>query len=559
MRAIRSKLDYVDTEYRVLAKLNGKTVGFIDKNLNGTYSYAFGRPKASYVSFNVDDLDTAKSRLEEHVFTGSSRRPLKSSKERILADLEDMDNEFAVVEYMKGFFDKNGRPELYDKFCDDVDTGYEKDGKLPAEVAAEYVEKIYNSRKPVKSALDTVKVTFANGDTIVTDYNADVGREEIARYYMGRYFDVGSYPRENMQKVVKVEFPNDIQSSRSIKSEYDSDYDYDAEELALYIENTSELYHGITHSAIENLKKKARKGEYDKNRAVDAWMYVADAGARMYDKELGSGRGSMTLFTKDERRKAAEKLARYYEDNVLEGIEGVQSAFKPITSANNYGWEVDSSDVPEALDLFVEYYGEETALEEIARAMDSDTLDENIEWIARHWGFAEELEGYDDAWDKYEYAKEVMGDSQLFNELTSAAGYDELAEDLAFIFRMYDFREWDKYDDDDEEIESSRRISSGKRTVDHKKPSREEIEKALDKRLAQEKVKFATDMYDDTVDYILSFWDEEDYIPKDADDAVSQWYNDTKKHFPQDLKKIASAAYRHWIRSKLIKSSRRIR
>jgi hypothetical protein len=78
MRIIRSKLDYVDTEYRVLAKLNGKTVGFIDKNLNGTYSYAFGRPKASYVAFNVDDLDTAKSRLEEHVFMGNSRRPIKS-------------------------------------------------------------------------------------------------------------------------------------------------------------------------------------------------------------------------------------------------------------------------------------------------------------------------------------------------------------------------------------------------------------------------------------------------------------------------------------------------
>lgn len=478
MRVIRSKLDYVDTEYRVLAKLNGKTVGFIDKNLNGTYSYAFGRPKASYVSFNVDDLDTAKSRLEEHVFMGNSRRPIKSEN----------------------------------KYGADIDRIYEKQ-------------------------LNRIKKLRTKG------YSDDeIDDDEIVRQ-----------TKEDMRNVGKIK-----SSRRPVKSGYEGD-DAEAEELALYIENTSELYHGITHSVIENLKKKARKGEYDKNRAVDAWMYVADAGARMYDKELGSGRGSMTLFTKDERRKAAEKLARYYEDNVLEGIEGVQSAFKPITSANNYGWEVDSSDVPEALDLFVEYYGEEIALEEIARAMDSDTLDENIEWIARHWGFAEELEGYDDAWDKYEYAKEVMGDSQLFNELTSAAGYDELAEDLAFIFRMYDFREWDKYDDDDEEIESSRRISSGKRTVDHKKPSREEIEKALDKKLAQQKVKFATDMYDDTVDYILSFWDEEDYIPKDADDAVAQWYNDTKKHFPQDLKKIASAAYRHWIRSKLIKSSRRIR
>lgn len=430
----------------------------------------------------LDDLDTAKSRLEEHLFMSNSRRPVKSGWV-FISSIGDA-----------SIFEEN------DKYL----------------------------------------VTLERGANIVEEYFDD---EASAR----------DFAKEIASAFTKS-------SRRPVKSEYDPDMNYDAEELALYIKNTSELYHGITHSVIENLKKKARKGVYDKERAVDAWMYVADAGAKMYDKELGSGRGSMTLFTKDERRKAAEELARYYEENVLEGLDNVQSAFKPIKSAVDGGWEVDSSDVPEALDLFVEYYGEEEALEAIAKAMSSDTLDENIEWIARHWGFAEELEGYDDSWDKYEYAKEVMGESQLFNELTSAAGYDELAEDLAYIFRMYDFREWDKYDDnDDEEIESSRRISSGKRTVDHKKPSREEIEKALDKKLAQQKVKFATDMYDDTVDYILSFWDEEDYIPKDADDAVSQWYNDTKKHFPQDLKKIASAAYRHWIRSKLIKSSRRIR
>lgn len=132
---------------------------------------------------------------------------------------------------------------------------------------------------------------------------------------------------------------------------------------------------------------------------------------------------------------------------------------RQILSAIDGGWEVDSSDVPEALDLFVEYFGEEDALEQIAQAMGSDTLEENIDWIAQQWGFAEDLEDIEDAWEKYETAKEIMGSSELFTELTKAAGYDELAEDLAFIFRMNDFREWDKYDNDDsgEEIESSRK------------------------------------------------------------------------------------------------------
>lgn len=56
--------------------------------------------------------------------------------------------------------------------------------------------------------LDTVRVTFENGDVITTDFNAAVSREEMAAYYMGRYFNIGVYPQENIQKAVKVEFPD---------------------------------------------------------------------------------------------------------------------------------------------------------------------------------------------------------------------------------------------------------------------------------------------------------------------------------------------------------------
>ena len=126
-----------------------------------------------------------------------------------------------------------------------------------------------------------------------------------------------------------------------------------------------------------------------------------------------------------------------------------------ITSANNYGWIVDSSEAMKALDMWIEAVGEENALEDIARALSTDDLKENIEWVARQWGFSEELEDIEDAWDKYEYAKEVMGVSELLTNLSQAIGYDELSEDMAYIFRMNDFREWksdyensDDYDED---------------------------------------------------------------------------------------------------------------
>ena len=133
---------------------------------------------------------------------------------------------------------------------------------------------------------------------------------------------------------------------------------------------------------------------------------------------------------------------------------------RTIKSAVDEGWVVKSSEVPEALDMFVEYFGEETAVDEIARSMGTDTLNDNLDWVIRQWGFAEDVVDMDNSWDKYEYAKEVMGVHELFENLTGAAGYDELAEDLAFIFRQYDFREWDERN----EIESSRKtVKSAKK------------------------------------------------------------------------------------------------
>jgi hypothetical protein len=443
MRVIRSKLDYVDTEYRVLAKLNGKTVGFIDKNLNGTYSYAFGRPKASYVSFNVDDLDTAKSRLEEHVFMGNSRRPIKSK------------NNIADINYYE--CPKCHEPQLYHGkngiVCYNCGTKVSEDDLDKLKIWVSPHSKIKSSRKPIKSGMtyDQVLDMFTSEGKPWDDYWSmqqdwtafvdSLERDGEVDYEEARWWDNPCTPKTFDEWVGRSnddeydeyyddgEWDDEIESSRKpVQSGYEGD-DAEAEELALYIKNTSELYHGITKSIIENLRKKARKGVYDKERAVDAWMYAADAGAKMYDKEFGSGRGSLTMFSKSSRRKAAEELARYYEENVLEGLDNVQSAFK---------------------------------------------------------------------------------------------------------------------------------IVSGKHTVEYSKPSREELEKVLDDFLAQKKVKFATDIYDDTVDYILTFWDEQDFKPRSVEEAVTDWYNDTKKHFPEDLKKI-SAAYHRWIKSKLIRSSRRMR
>ena len=60
--------------------------------------------------------------------------------------------------------------------------------------------------------LDTIRVTFENGDIITTDFNAAVGREEMAKYYMGRWFNLGSVS-DDRHKAIKVEFPKEAKAS----------------------------------------------------------------------------------------------------------------------------------------------------------------------------------------------------------------------------------------------------------------------------------------------------------------------------------------------------------
>lgn len=60
-----------------------------------------------------------------------------------------------------------------------------------------------------------------------------------------------------------------------------------------------------------------------------------------------------------------------------------------------------------------------------------------------------------DAHDAYDFACEYFGKETLDDQIVTALDSRELAECLAFIFRMNDFREWENYkngtEPDDEE------------------------------------------------------------------------------------------------------------
>ena len=101
-------------------------------------------------------------------------------------------------------------------------------------------------------------------------------------------------------------------------------------------------------------------------------------------------------------------------------------------------------------------------------------------------------------------------------------------------------------------LNSSRKpIQSAKKTV-----TREEVEIELNRVLTKRKVSLDDETYEETVEYILSFWDDE-FPPESVKEGVSEWYNDTKTNFPDVFtgKKVASALYRKFIKSRLIKSN----
>lgn len=86
----------------------------------------------------------------------------------------------------------------------------------------------------------------------------------------------------------------------------------EATELYLYITNTERLYRQRILPAVENLKKKHNKGTYDKEKAVDLWYYVANAGSDMYNKDFGY------KFSVQDRFTVAVDLEAYFREEYIE-------------------------------------------------------------------------------------------------------------------------------------------------------------------------------------------------------------------------------------------------
>ena len=84
----------------------------------------------------------------------------------------------------------------------------------------------------------------------------------------------------------------------------------ESRELFLYAVNDGNLYRGMTVGTIKSLGKKYHKGAYDKEKAVDAWYYVATEASNRYFKEFGY------RFSVADRFTCAVELEEYYSEDL---------------------------------------------------------------------------------------------------------------------------------------------------------------------------------------------------------------------------------------------------
>lgn len=86
-------------------------------------------------------------------------------------------------------------------------------------------------------------------------------------------------------------------------------------ELQLFTENDADIYRQTTTPIIKNLRTKQAQGKYSHERAVDAFMYLAEAGARKYARVHGGGESDWhNIFPIDVRRAAAANWRDEFEE-----------------------------------------------------------------------------------------------------------------------------------------------------------------------------------------------------------------------------------------------------
>lgn len=88
----------------------------------------------------------------------------------------------------------------------------------------------------------------------------------------------------------------------------------EAQELKLYIENDGRIYERSIKPIYKSLATKKARGEYEHEKAIKAFMYVVNEGAKRYVREHGSMTDKWSrMFDSEARQQVAEGMVHYFE------------------------------------------------------------------------------------------------------------------------------------------------------------------------------------------------------------------------------------------------------
>ena len=93
----------------------------------------------------------------------------------------------------------------------------------------------------------------------------------------------------------------------------------ESRELMLYAVNTGDLYRRYIVPAVNNLHRHYKRGQFDQDKAIDAFYPIATAAAKMYCREFARIEDAPQVFSVTDRFTTAADMVDYYMENIEKG------------------------------------------------------------------------------------------------------------------------------------------------------------------------------------------------------------------------------------------------
>lgn len=186
------------------------------------------------------------------------------------------------------------------------------------EVSQDELDSLYEADTAFHNQDEFTKHAHASGHvvrTVLRGANAHIHAKHLPSGKTHGLFDVkkehGVYSTSPLH--VEEQFEGD---ELILESEGMSDA---AHELVLHADNHAQLHHSSHQPIIKNLKKKAKSGKYDSEKAKKLWGYHADRAAQTYHKEHGDKHTKWHhMFSTSDRKQAAAHWEAHHRHEVHE-------------------------------------------------------------------------------------------------------------------------------------------------------------------------------------------------------------------------------------------------